>query len=241
MPTYTGDFSNRKMKAVQAMVAEIKKIEILKKKGGKKLLAQYGYKGNQPKMALRGLRSFLLSEDNLFADLLEQYESGKRTPYKLAEGVRQRTEKIGKSEVIIHSDTIHHPEPLELGDGLLEMELYAEQIFDEIGVNVHIIGFDSGVGLPRSDDYRDQLYFWREGDFKQDQNALDKKLTKSKIFYGEVGEKVISFLEKKLYPPIGFISFDLDFLAQLNIIIHTHTCYTFMIITFIILKRFNHR
>lgn len=100
------------------------------------------------------------------------------------------------------------------GHGLLEMELYAEQIFDEIGVNVHVIGFDSGVGLPRSDDYRDQLYFWGEGDFKQDQNALDKKLTKSKVIYGEVEETVISFLEKKVYPPIGFISFDLDFFSS---------------------------
>ena len=88
MPTYTGDFSNRKMKAVQAMVAEIKKIEILKKKGGKKLLAQYGYKGNQPKMALRGLRSFLLSEDNLFADLLEQYETKGKTFGDTKESVR---------------------------------------------------------------------------------------------------------------------------------------------------------
>lgn len=122
MPEYSEAYSKRKMTAVQAMVAEVKKIEILKKQGGKKLLAEHGYRGNQPKMALRGLRSFLLSEDKLFADLLEQYESGKRTAYKLAEGIRQRTEKIGQDEVIIHSDTIHHPEPLELGDGLLEME-----------------------------------------------------------------------------------------------------------------------
>lgn len=122
MASYSGDYSKRKMAAVKAMVAEIKQIELIKKKGGKKLLAENGYRGNQPKMALRGLRSFLLSEDKLFADLLEQFESGKRTPFKLAEGIRQRTEKIGQSEVIIHSDTIHHPEPLELGDGLVEME-----------------------------------------------------------------------------------------------------------------------
>lgn len=122
MPEYSEAYSKRKMAAVQAMVAEIKIIEALKKKGGKKLLAENGYRGNQPKMALRGLRSFLLSEDKLFADLLEQFESGKRTPFKLAEGIRQRTEKIGANEVIIHSDTIHHPEPIELGDALLEME-----------------------------------------------------------------------------------------------------------------------
>jgi len=122
MPEYSLEYSKRKMKAVRAMVAEIQKITELKKQGGKALLAKHGYRGNQPKMALRGLRSFLTSEDKLFADLLEQWESGKRSPFKLAEGVRQRTEKIGANEVILHSDTIHHANPLELADALDEME-----------------------------------------------------------------------------------------------------------------------
>ena len=100
------------------------------------------------------------------------------------------------------------------GHGLLEMELYADQIFHETGINVHIFGFDSGVGLPESDNYKDQLYFWGEGDFKQNQNALNKKLKKSKVIYGDVGETIISFLKKKVCPPIGFISFDLDFFSS---------------------------
>ena len=104
------------MAAVQAMTAEIEKIGRLKAEGGKALLAKHGYRGNQPKMALRGLRSFLTSEDSLFPDLLEKFESGKLSPYKLAESARQRTEKIGSQEVIVHSDTIHHANPLELGD-----------------------------------------------------------------------------------------------------------------------------
>ena len=107
------DYSKRKMAAVQAMVAEIEKIGQLKAEGGKALLAKHGYRGNQPKMALRGLRSFLLSEDDKFPDLLEKYESGKLTPFKLAEGIRQRTEKIGAKEDYTH--TIHHANPLELG------------------------------------------------------------------------------------------------------------------------------
>lgn len=122
MPEYSSEYSKRKMTAVKAMVEEIKVIEQLKKEGGKELLKKHGYRGNQPKMALRGLRSFLVSEDDLFADLLEKYESGKVSPYKLAEAVRQRTEKIGASEVIVHSDTIHHANPLELADAFDEME-----------------------------------------------------------------------------------------------------------------------
>ncbi len=109
------------MAAVKAMTAEIQKITKLKAEGGKTLLAEHGYRGNQPKMALRGLRSFLMSEDSLFPDLLEKFEAGKLSPYKLAESARQRTEKIGTQEVIIHSDTIHHANPLELGDAFDEM------------------------------------------------------------------------------------------------------------------------
>ena len=122
MAEYSLDYSKRKMAAVKAMVAEIEKIGKLKAEGGKALLAKHGYRGNQPKMALRGLRSFLTSEDSLFPDLLEKYEAGKLTPYGLAEKARTRTEKIGKKEVIIHSDTIHHANPLELGDAFDEMD-----------------------------------------------------------------------------------------------------------------------
>ena len=57
MAEYSLDYSKRKMAAVQAMVAEIEKIGRLKAEGGKPLLAKYGYRGNQPKMALRGLSS----------------------------------------------------------------------------------------------------------------------------------------------------------------------------------------
>ena len=86
---YDLGFSVRKVEAVRAMLQEIEIIKALKAKGGKELLKQNGYKGNQPKMALRGLRSLLLSTDDVFADLLEQYEGGKAvTPYQLAEKAR---------------------------------------------------------------------------------------------------------------------------------------------------------
>ena len=115
MPEYSADYSKRKMKAILAIQEEVDRINAIKAAGGK-------VKGNEPKMTLRGMRTLLVSEDSLFEDLLEKYESGKLSAFQLAQKARTRTEKIGKNEVIMHSDTIHHRNPLELADALDEME-----------------------------------------------------------------------------------------------------------------------
>ena len=115
MPEYSREFSARKMKAVKAINKEVDIIEGIKSSGGK-------VRGNEPKMTLRGLRALLVSEDSLFADLVDEYEAGEINAKQLAARVRSRTEKIGKNEVIVHSDTIHHGNPLELADALDEMD-----------------------------------------------------------------------------------------------------------------------
>ena len=100
------------------------------------------------------------------------------------------------------------------GHGLIEIETYAEQIFNEIGVDIKIYGFDSGIGLPASTNYKDQIYFWGQGDFKQDKKFLNAKLSKSEIIYGEVSETTNKFFQKDSIPPIGFIAFDLDYFTS---------------------------
>lgn len=97
------------------------------------------------------------------------------------------------------------------GHGILEMEAYADEIFTEIGVEIEIYGFDSGFGLPISSNYKDQLYFWSEGDFKQNRELLSAKLKKSKIIYGDINQTIVAYLEEFKPAPIGFISFDLDY------------------------------
>ena len=115
MPKYSQEYSQRKMKAVDAINKEVDVIKGIKAAGGK-------VRGNEPKMTLRGLRTLLVSEDSLFADLVDGFESGEFNAKQLASKIRSRTEKIGKDEVIIHSDTIHHGNPLELADALDQME-----------------------------------------------------------------------------------------------------------------------
>jgi hypothetical protein len=97
------------------------------------------------------------------------------------------------------------------GHGILEIESYAADIEREVGVQIDIYGFDSGVGLPDSRDYKDQIYYWAPGDFKQDIDSLSRKLVKSKIIYGEIEQTISTFFENFKPAPIGFISFDLDY------------------------------
>ena len=64
MPKYSQEYSQRKMKAVDAINKEVDVIKGIKAAGGK-------VRGNEPKMTLRGLRTLLVSEDSLFADLVD--------------------------------------------------------------------------------------------------------------------------------------------------------------------------
>ena len=100
------------------------------------------------------------------------------------------------------------------GHGLIEMERHAEKIENELGVKFQIFGFDTGEGLPPSKDYRDQVYFWSEGDFKQDKAKINRKLKKAEVIYGDVKNTIQTFFKKNGLAPIGFISFDLDYFSS---------------------------
>ena len=100
------------------------------------------------------------------------------------------------------------------GNGLLAMEDIAKEIEDEIGITFELFGFDSSSGLPSSSDYRDQVYFWPKGGFPMDIVALRNKLSRSELIIGDVAETTTTFFSKYSPPPIGFISFDLDYYSS---------------------------
>jgi hypothetical protein len=58
------------------------------------------------------------------------------------------------------------------GRGLTALERHAEIIGREMGIEIEVYGFDTGKGLPKSDDYRDLPYIWREGFYKMDVEKL---------------------------------------------------------------------
>ena len=97
------------------------------------------------------------------------------------------------------------------GNGLVAMEAIVAELFKEHGVAIHTYGFDTGEGLPPSTDPRDLPYAWKRGFYKMDRAALDAKLKTSTLIIGDVKQTVPAFFETHDPPPIGFVSFDLDY------------------------------
>ena len=93
----------------------------------------------------------------------------------------------------------------------MNIEEHACHIEREFGIEFEIYGFDSGEGMPPSNDYRDVLYFWAAGFYKMDRTALEARLSKSTLILGDVHETCKTFIEKYDPAPLGCIFFDLDY------------------------------
>ena len=103
------------------------------------------------------------------------------------------------------------------GNGLLAMERHAGFVEQETGIKIEIFGFDMGTGLPPPRDYRDLPYLWQSGYYRMEKAKLEERLQRSKLWLGPVTESVQGFLEtfgSNPPPPVGFISFDLDYYSS---------------------------
>ena len=107
------------------------------------------------------------------------------------------------------------------GNGIIFLEGYQKKIYDELGVEIEIYGFDLGSGLSKPEDYRDLPYWFQEGFYKMDSENLNKKLKNSNIILGDVKNTIQEFFKKYNPSPIGAIFNDLDF--------YTSTKYSFEI------------
>src|SRR5687767_5959233 len=98
------------------------------------------------------------------------------------------------------------------GRGLLALQRHARTVEAATGINVRVIGFDAGAGLPAlTGDHRDHPDYWQAGDFPMDVAWLTKQLepTRTTLVLGDVRTTVKDFCETQ-HAPIGFVSFDLD-------------------------------
>jgi len=100
------------------------------------------------------------------------------------------------------------------GNGLVAMERHAETVRAKTGVEVVIYGFDTGQGMPQPQDYRDLPYLWQPGYFPMDVEKLKARLKSARLIIGDVAETVRDFVTQENPPPIGFISFDLDYYSS---------------------------
>jgi hypothetical protein len=99
------------------------------------------------------------------------------------------------------------------GNGLLSMEAVSTAVGKLLDVEIDVYGFDTGVGLPKPEDYRDLPNIYRESAFPMDQAKLRSRLTKARLVLGPVDETVGGFLDS-VPAPIAFISFDLDYYSS---------------------------
>jgi hypothetical protein len=97
------------------------------------------------------------------------------------------------------------------GNGLVNLCQHKKEIQKELGIEIAVVGFDTGIGLPASHDPRDLLYFWPAGSFEMNLEALEKRIAgQAELVLGDVAATVASW-EPRAEAPIGAIMFDLDF------------------------------
>lgn len=100
------------------------------------------------------------------------------------------------------------------GRGLLALEEASIQIEQALGVQIDVVGFDTGAGMPEPVDYRDLPHIWDRGFYKMDFEKLRGQLTKAQLILGDVRETVAQFLASGKLLPLGFIAFDLDYYSS---------------------------
>jgi hypothetical protein len=99
------------------------------------------------------------------------------------------------------------------GNGLVALQRYSMTHSEAAGVDIHVVGFDLGKGMPPPVDYRDMPYIWHEGSFKMNEDELRDRLSTAALHLGDIATTGEEFINS--YPaPIGFVSFDLDYYSS---------------------------
>jgi hypothetical protein len=100
------------------------------------------------------------------------------------------------------------------GNGLRELSAYAHQLSKRRSIAIHVAGFDTGMGLPQSSDYRDVPWLWRRGDFPCDVERLRKAIPPTtELVLGRVEQTFPRWLTAAELP-IGFVSIDVDYFSS---------------------------
>ncbi len=120
---------------------------------------------------------------------------------------------VGKKQVLVCEFGVAK------GAGLLAMADLAQKIGAFTGVDIRVIGFDTGQGMPVCEGYRDHPEYYVEGDFSmEDPDALRAKLgDRGELIIGDIADTMPAFVET-LTPdcPVGFLSIDVDTYTSTN-------------------------
>src|SRR4030095_1441653 len=85
------------------------------------------------------------------------------------------------------------------GRGLLALERIAGAIATTSGINIDVVGFDSGEGMPTPVDYRDLPYVWNTAFYKMDQDQLKARLSTAQIYLRNISKMITEYLASSAY------------------------------------------
>lgn len=100
------------------------------------------------------------------------------------------------------------------GAGLWNMIEIGRKVTALTGVELELVGFDTGGGLPPPRDHRDHPELFQAGDFKMgDIEALRRSLPgNARLVLGDIAETAPSFLgELSKDAPVGYVAVDVDY------------------------------
>ena len=139
-----------------------------------------------------------------------EYDLVPRQPYAFGLNEAFKSAKnIGSKNVIIIEFGVAQ------GAGLFNLSKIASKLSTIYGLDYKVIGFDSGIGMPKPVDYRDHPEKYREGDFPPVKLTKDLLPPKTDLIYGPIKETVHKFMQT-LQPKnkISFISIDVDYYSS---------------------------
>ena len=94
------------------------------------------------------------------------------------------------------------------GNGIKNLYKISKHLHQEFGIEIDVIGFDTGTGLPEIKDYRDHPEIWSQGDFSMEYK-IDEFPTDVRLILGNVADTIPEFV-KTFDGILGFVSLDLD-------------------------------
>lgn len=93
------------------------------------------------------------------------------------------------------------------GAGLLAIERVAEMFEESVEMKIDVYGFDTGIGIPKPQDYRDMPYKWSEGYYPCDMVKLKQRLRRAELKIGLLKDAMPAFV-KQGPAPVAFVAFD---------------------------------
>jgi hypothetical protein len=100
------------------------------------------------------------------------------------------------------------------GNGLHCLCDNSRQIARKVAIEIRVVGFDSGSGLPASTGRRDILYAWPAGSFQIDRAALERRMgNQTQFVFGNILETVGAW-QPNPQTPLAAVLFDLDYFTS---------------------------